>query len=135
MTPAESRTLLVDLRQRALAAGLSAALAEVDATLARASQRAIGILREALEIPRVEAAVAAPAPVMQAPRTAPVMVRCPLSLPSAGQPAAVKPTSVLAGLKKPEAERPVPTFRQPLSVPKQPRKPTGWDPSDDEIPL
>ncbi len=56
MTPAESRAKLVDLRQRALAAGLTTAVASVDARLAVASALAIKALEEALARPGLAAA-------------------------------------------------------------------------------
>lgn len=151
MSPQESRALLASLRQRAQAAGLRAALVKVDVILGVAAQDAIAILTDALSTSSgMAAALANPPPVKAPSITPPRMPSMPKREPvlepiALGRPDIVidvgrhqtpQRTSVLAGLKKPEAKAPDgPVERTIPKAPRQPPKMTGWDPSDDLIPL
>lgn len=112
MTPAESRAKLVDLRQRALAAGLHTAVAAVDVKLALASALAIKALEEALAAAPLAAAHAEIVDQLDTPDAPPVK-----AIPAPRRP------GVLGSLGKPP---PQPT------APK--RKFTGPDEMDKEIP-
>lgn len=114
MTPAESRARLVDLRQRALAAGLTTAVAAVDARLAVASALAIKALEEALARPGLAAAHAEIVDQLDAPDAPP---------PAKAIPAPRRP-GVLGSLGKPP---PQPRAAQ--------RKFTGPDEDDLKIPF
>lgn len=124
MTPAESRTRLVGLRSKALAAGLDSAVASVDIRLALAATSAIRDLEMALaELPAPDPLAAAHADIVADLDAAAVPPASPIASPK-------KPT--LGGGKPSVPSGVLSKHRQP---PAPQRGPTGPDAWDLEIPV
>jgi hypothetical protein len=124
MSPSESRARLAELRSRALAAGLTSAVAGVDIRLTLAATHAIRDLERALaELPAPDPLTVAHAVIVADPDASTASPASPITPPR-------KP--VLGEAKTAPAQGVLPKPKQP---PAAVRGPTGPDKWDLEIPV